>query len=181
MSVWAFNIYHQNILVKEEIVHLKKEQQVNKESIRLNQFLNYTFGNSSDYSKINQNIGKFLATYQTYDNSKDYYARSEKLKNVAKDSVLKDSKLFGSDKDKSGNSFIDTMRISSHGQNVKYYPKSNYDPNNGTATVEVTGEYNHQNSGTVLMVYQVHVDNEHKLDMVSFMGQANLHLDSNKD
>lgn len=181
MGLWAVNIYHQNVLMKKDIDRLKKEQVVNKKSIRLDQFLFDTFGDNSIYYQINRNIDEFLTVYQTYDNSKDYYARSEKLKKVATDSVLNDSRLFGSDKDKSGNSFIDTMRISSRGQSVEYYPNSNDDPNSGTVAVEVTGEYNHQNPGTVLMIYQVHVNNEHKLDEVEFLGKANPHLNSNKD
>ncbi len=57
----------------------------------------------------------------TFNNSEEYAARSEKLKYMLSPEVLEDKRLFGSDKDNTGQSAIDVLQLRSRFESIQSY------------------------------------------------------------
>ena len=57
----------------------------------------------------------------TFENSDQYNRRAKVVKDLVTPDVLKDKNLFGSDKDVTGNSFIDTLKLKSQFENAEIY------------------------------------------------------------
>lgn len=57
----------------------------------------------------------------TFSDSKQYYSRATKATDLVSTNVLADQKIFGSDKDTSGNSYIDTLRLQASFKQIQVY------------------------------------------------------------
>ena len=57
----------------------------------------------------------------TFENSDQYNRRAKVVKDLVTPDVLKDKNLSGSDKDVTGNSFIDTLKLKSQFENAEIY------------------------------------------------------------
>lgn len=87
--------------------------------------------------KVEEKAQKLFEILLTFGDSKQYKARKEKAQDLVTSNVLNDSKLFGSDKDVSGNSYIDTLKIYSIYRGAKVY-SSLADNDNLTVVVNVS-------------------------------------------
>lgn len=56
-----------------------------------------------------------------FDNSKEYNARAHKAKEIVSGNVLKDKKLFGTDKDSTGDSYVDSLQLRSRLYDIESY------------------------------------------------------------
>ena len=68
-----------------------------------------------------------------FDNSKEYNARAHKAKEIVSGNVLKDKKLFGTDKDSTGDSYVDSLQLRSRLYDIESY--SGIEEKNGTIRV----------------------------------------------
>ena len=57
----------------------------------------------------------------TFNNSEEYAARAEKLKYMLSPEVLEDKRLFGSDKDNTGQGAIDVLQLRSRFESIRSY------------------------------------------------------------
>ncbi|MDR3241699.1 MAG: hypothetical protein LBT37_05965 [Lactobacillaceae bacterium] len=117
-------------------------------------------------------INKFFTVYETYGTSTEYYARTKKLANVAVPAVLENKKLFGSDKDVSGNSYIDTSGLHVKTTAVDFYPSSSNDSTtSGLTVMEFTGEFKDKGASTGQMIWNVTYDRKlNKISNVTYVG-----------
>ncbi|WGN89536.1 hypothetical protein [Ligilactobacillus faecis] len=56
-----------------------------------------------------------------FDNSKEYNSRSRKAKEIVSSNVFEDKKLFGTDKDSSGGSYVDSLQLRSRLYDIESY------------------------------------------------------------
>ena len=87
--------------------------------------------------KVDEKAKKLFEILLTFGDSKEYRARKEKAQSLVTNKVLNDSKIFGSDKDVSGKSYIDTLKIYSTYRESKVY-SSLADNDNMTVVVNVS-------------------------------------------
>lgn len=75
--------------------------------------------------KTNQEVSskatQLFRVLLTFEDSSQYKRRSKVVKDLVSPEVLQDKRLFGSDKDVSGNSFIDTIKLKSQFESAEIY------------------------------------------------------------
>ena len=111
----------------------------------------------------------------TFNNSEEYAARSEKLKYMLSPEVLEDKRLFGSDKDNTGQSAIDVLQLRSRFESIQSYCFSEGDEQ---VTVRFSASKADYQAGRNIVVYLSKFDTAKKqFTEVNKLGKLDVKVD----
>lgn len=132
----------------------------------------------SEDSADEHNIKSFFKGYSTFDSSKSYANRPEKLIQYATKDVLNDTKLFNTEKqlsDKEGAKYVDNTGLESRVDNILIFKLK---PNQYQVIVNGQAKYKDSNPGDFTTHYLVTTNAQHKLDSVDYQGKEYVFTDS---